>query len=283
MLSMANIIQGDCLDHLPSITDESVDMVVTSPPYDNLRDYNGFACDLPAVGRELFRVLKPGGMAGVVLQDQTKDGAKSMTTFRTALEWVDSIGFRLFETLIYGKNGTPGPWWNKRFRVDHEYILLFLKGSRPAYFNKEPLKVPAIHAGLVHLGGRARQANGEKVPCRGRVKEAATKCRGTIWTCHRDGGSLKHQHPATFPDSLPRSLIECFCPPEGLVLDPFVGSGTTLVAAERLGRQSLGIEISEEYCALARERLVECTTSPRKGLLDRFRRSDFPNNLELCA
>ena len=270
---MHHIHQGDCLTHLPSIADESVDMVVTSPPYDDLRDYKGFACDLSGVGRELFRVLRDGGIAAVVLQDQTKDGAKSMTTFRTALEWVDSIGFRLFETLIYGKNGTPGPWWNNRFRVDHEYILLFLKGSRPAYFNKEPLKVPAIHAGLVHLGGRARQANGEKVPCRGRVKEAATKCRGTIWTCHRDGGSLKHQHPATFPDSLPRSLIECFCPPDGVVLDPFAGSGTTLVVAKQLGRNAIGMEISEEYCSLIAERLIQDVPPPKRSLLDRFGKS----------
>ena len=124
---MNDVICADAINALGKIKSNSIDMVVTSPPYDNLRSYEGYNLDLHQLGLELYRVIKDGGVCAVVLQDQTKNFAKTLTTFRTALDWCDNIGFKLFECCIYHKYGSEGAWWNKRFRVDHEYILIFVK------------------------------------------------------------------------------------------------------------------------------------------------------------
>lgn len=254
-----NIIShSDCVAGMKMLPDNSVDLVVTSPPYDAIRDYKGFSFDLHAAGEQIFRVLKEGGLAIVVIQDQTKNFGKSLTSFRMTLDWCDSFGFKLFETVIYKKHGAEGGWWNTRFRVDHEYMPIFLKGERPAFFNKEPLKIPSKHAGKTMTGCATRLTNGTTLKSK-KVVINPTKCRGTIWdytTCG-DGTKLKHKHPATFPDKLPMDLIQCFCPPHGVVLDPFIGSGTTALAAIALQRNYIGFDISEEYCELTRKRIAQ--------------------------
>ena len=250
------VICGDAVAEMRKMPDGFFDLVVTSPPYDRLRDYKGFSLDLSAAGREIFRVLKDGGVAAMVLQDQTRDFGKSLTAFRTVLDWCDNVGFKLFECLIYRKHGAEGAWWSRRFRVDHEYIPVFLKGARPAHFDKERLKIPSKHGGKTMTGGGTRLTNGRRIETRP-ITINEMKCRGTVWEylTAGDGSRLKHKHPATFPDALPRDFVECFSPRGGAVLDPFCGSGTTLVAARNLGRRYAGIDIAEEYCEIARERL----------------------------
>lgn len=259
------ILCGGAVEIMRTFPDNSVDMVVTSPPYDSIRDYKGFSLDLHAVGRELYRILKDGGVIAMVIQDQTKNFGKSLTSFRTVIDWCDILGFKLFETVIYRKYGAEGAWWNKRFRVDHEYIPIFLKGERPAFFNKEHLKIPSKHGGKTMTGGGTRLTNGVRIATRA-ITINPMKCRGTIWEylTAGDGSRLKHQHPATFPNQLPYDFIQCFCPQAGIVLDPFVGSGTTTVAAKNLGRDYVGIDIAPEYCKIAEERmLIECQINQR--------------------
>jgi site-specific DNA-methyltransferase (adenine-specific) len=261
-LPLNKIICGDAIQIMKNWSSASIDIVVTSPPYDNIRDYKGFSLNLSAVGQEIYRVLKEGGIAAMVIQDQTKNFGKSLTSFRTILDWCDRIGFKLFETVIYRKYGTEGAWWNKRFRVDHEYIPVFLKGERPQYFNKEHLKIPSKHGGKTMTGGGTRLTNGVRIATRA-ITINPMKCRGTIWEYMTagDGSRLKHQHPATFPNQLPYDFIQCFCPENGVVLDPFVGSGTTTVAAKNLGRSFIGIDIASEYCAIAKKRMeIECSS-----------------------
>jgi DNA modification methylase len=142
-MEVNKIICGDCQIELSKLPDNSINLVVFSPPYDGLREYNGYHMDLKKIGTELFRTLVDGGIVAMVIQDQTLDGHKSLTSFRTAVQWCDEIGFGLFETVIYKKQGKDGGWWSKRFRVDHEYIHIFIKGKRPNYFNKEDLKIPS--------------------------------------------------------------------------------------------------------------------------------------------
>lgn len=264
-LPLNKIICGDAVMELKKIPDNSIDLIVTSPPYDGIRKYNGFSFDLHATGKEIHRVLKEGGIAAMVIQDQTKNFGKSLTSFRTIVDWVDNIGFKLFETVIYRKYGAEGAWWNKRFRVDHEYMPIFLKGERPQYFNKEPLKIPSKHGGKTMTGGGTRLTNGIRIATRP-IKINQMKCRGTIWEYMTagDGTRLKHQHPATFPDRLPYDFIQCFCPPKGVVLDPFIGSGTTALAAIQLERNYIGIDISEDYCELVKKRLKEEGINNRK-------------------
>ena len=257
-LPLNKIICGDAVEELKKLPDNSVDLIVTSPPYDNVRKYNGFSYDLHATGKEIFRVLKNGGIAAMIIQDQTKNFGKTLTSFRAIIDWCDNTGFKLFETVIYKKHGAEGAWWTKRFRVDHEYIPIFLKGDRPQYFNKEPLKIPSKHGGKTMTGCATRLTNGKTLTSK-KVTINPLKCRGTIWdyvTCG-DGSRLKHQHPATFPNKIPYDLIQCFCPSEGVVIDPFVGSGTTALAAIDLERNYIGIDISREYCDLTKKRIKE--------------------------
>lgn len=260
VLPLNQIICGDAIEIMSGFPAHSIDIVVTSPPYDGIRDYKGFSLNLHEVGKEIHRVLKDGGVAVMVIQDQTRNFGKSLTSFRTILDWCDSFSFKLFETVIYRKYGAEGAWWNKRFRVDHEYIPIFLKGERPRHFNKEHLKIPSKHGGKTMTGGGTRLTNGIRIATRS-IKINLMKCRGTIWEylTAGDGSRLKHQHPATFPNQLPYDFIQCFCPKGGIVLDPFVGSGTTAVAAKNLERQYIGIDIASDYCAIARKRMeVEC-------------------------
>ena len=250
------IICGNASKVLRDFPDSFIDLVVTSPPYDDLRKYKGFSVDLHDIGKELYRVTKPGGIVAMVIQDSTTNFAKSLTSFRTIVDWCDNIGFRLFETVIYHKNGTEGAWWKNRFRVDHEYMPIFLKGDRPQYFNKVPLKIPSKHGGKIMTGSGNRRTDGTTSKTVTRQINAM-KCRGTVWDYMMAGDKnpLKRLHPATFPDKIPYDFIQCFCPPDGIVLDPFVGSGSTAVMAKKLGRDFIGIDISREYCELAEKRL----------------------------
>lgn len=250
------IINSDCIEAMRKMGNCSIDLIVTSPPYDEIRDYNGYTMNIHGVCYESYRLLKDGGMLCMVINDSTKEYGKSCTTYRVILDCVDNIGFKLFENVIYAKDGRPGAWWNKRFRVDHEYILMFLKGKKPKYFDKEHLKVPAIHAGKMARGTQ-RLTNGNMVLIKDNIVKDK-KCRGTIWkyvTSKSDGDKIKLKHPATFPDKLAEDLILCFSDEGDVILDPFCGSGTTIVMAKRNNRKYIGIEISKEYCEISQERL----------------------------
>lgn len=255
------VIRADCFQELAFFEDNSIDMTLFSPPYDGIRDYKkNWHFDPAELGRHLFRVTKDGGTAIVVIGDGTRNFAKSLTTFRLAVKWVDDIGWRLFESVIYKRNGKPGAWWNQRFRVDHEYIMIFFKGHRPKSFHKDHLMVPSKYAGKIYSGTDRLTNGGFRV-----IEPKAVnplKCRGTVWqysASNTEGNRLKLQHPATFPDKLASDLILCFSEPQDIVLDPMCGSGTTCVQAKLNGRRFIGIEISEEYCEIARKRIADET------------------------
>lgn len=252
------IICGDGVRVLADFPAECFDLTVFSPPYDGLRDYNGFTLDLHGLGAALFRVTKSGGVVVMVIQDQTRGGRKSLTSFRTILDWCDNIGFGLWECVIYHRHGKDGAWWQRRLRVDHEYMPVFVKGDKPAYFNKQPLKIPTKHGGKAMTGGANRNKDNRTVASAPMVINAE-KCPGTIWNISNGGDKvqMKRAHPATYPDRIPYQFIQLFCPPDGLVLDPMLGSGSTAMAAKLLGRDYIGIDISEEYCLLAQKRLAQ--------------------------
>lgn len=256
MLEPNGLFCGDCNALLNDVAESSIDFIAFSPPYDDIRDYNGFALNLTTLGKNLYRVAKDGAVCAVVITDATFEGAKSLTTFRLAVDWVDNAGWRMFEHCIYSRNGRPGAWWNKRFRVDHEYILLFVKGQRPRYFNKEPLKIEAKHAGITWQG-TTRLSDGSLIKNEEKTQEVL-KCRGTIWhyaTSNTEGNSLKLKHPGTYPDLLADDLIQCFTQEGDIVLDPTSGSGTTCVMAANRRRRYIGMDISPEYIQLAKQRL----------------------------
>lgn len=253
------IIQADALEALGNLPGGIVDLTVFSPPYDGIRDYGkNWTLDYQTLGDRLFRATTHGGVCAVVIGDGTKNFAKSLTTFRWAVDWVDRVGWRLFECCIYQRHGNPGAWWSQRFRVDHEYILIFFKGDRPRHFDKTTLMVPSKHAGKVYTGTDRLTNGGFKKIEPKAVNEM--KCRGTLWeyaTSNTEGNRTKLEHPATYPDRLAEDLIQCFSKPGDLVLDPMCGSGTTCVMAAKLRRDFLGIEINEEYHKIALKRMEE--------------------------
>lgn len=245
------------LEFLPLLDNDSIDLIVTSPPYDAIRDYtDGKSINKIELGKEIYRVAKDGAICAVVIQDGTKDFKKSLTTARWQVDWHDQIGWNLFECCIYSRDGKPGAWWSQRFRVDHEYILLFFKGKRPKSFDKEPLKIPAKHAGA-KWHGTQRMTDGSLTTIEAKV-QADTKCRGTIWkysTSNTEGDKIKMEHPATMPEDLAKDLILCFSEKGDIVLDPCMGSGTTAVQASIAKRNFIGVDLSDKYCNIAERRL----------------------------
>lgn len=259
MLELNKCHLGNNLDLIKQIDDNSIDLYLFSPPYDGIRDYkkDEWSIDLPLLGKEISRTLKDGGMCVMVIQDQTKNGRKSLTSFKTIVNWCENTDLDLWECCLYERGGTPGAWWNRRFRVDHEYIPIFIKGKRPQYFNKDHMKIPVnqeykkINESKNFLGGRDTQGN--QVKNYKDVKLKDTKCCGTIIhyknTARETGGAktLKKLHPATFPDKLASDFIQAFTMEGMIVCDLFSGSGTTLVMSKELSRNYIGIEISKEY------------------------------------
>ena len=263
-LELNRIYQFDCVEGMKLIPDNSIDLIITSPPYDNVRDYkdNGWKLDLHSVGEQIHRVLKDGGICVMVIQDQTKDGRKSVTSFKTIVDWTENVGLGLWETVIYERSGTPGGWWSKRFRVDHEYVPIFIKGKRPQHFDKEHMKVDNPNKGK--SGGSIRNTKGELVDvsgvspdkkCCGTVMNYASSSREGNGLTSKEGHKLKLQHPATFPDKLVSDFIQAFTTEEMVVLDPFMGSGTTAVVSTLNNRKFIGFEIAPEYIEIANKRL----------------------------
>ena len=252
------IIQGDCMKELVALGDESIDLTLFSPPYDGIRDYKkNWSFDVVELGAQLYRVTKNGGVVVAVVGDGTRQFAKSLSSFRMAVSWVDTIGWKLFECVIYHRDGNPGAWWKQRFRVDHEYVLIFFKGARPKTFQSDHMRVACKHAGKRYTKTN-RMTNGGLMRIDPQIVRPS-KCRGTVWryaSSNAEGNRIKLQHPATFPDKLAEDIILCFSQPGEVVLDPMCGSGTTCVVAQNLNRSFIGIEISPEYCAIAERRLV---------------------------
>lgn len=214
--------------------------------------------DLFSIGKEFSRILKDGGICVMVIQDQTKNGRKSGTSFRTIVNWIDNTELDLWECCIYQRSGTPGAWWNKRFRVDHEYIPIFIKGKRPQYFNKEHMKIPANQGGMIKKAGGGRKTNGELNESK-IIEYNELKCCGTVinyTSATRDkSNKIKLQHPATFPDKLASDFIQAFTTEDMIVLDPFMGSGTVARMAKELNRNYIGFELYKEYIEIAEKLL----------------------------
>jgi DNA modification methylase len=240
------IICGDNATVLTAFPDECIDLTVTSPPYDNLRTYNGFTWNFEALAGQLYRVTKPGGVVVWVVGDATVDGSETLTSFKQALQFKE-IGFNAYDTMIYQTDKPPMN--DRRYQASFEYMFVFSKGM-PATFNG--IKVNAINAGK-RQNGTYREVDGS-LKNRHRVAAAYDmKVKGNIWYYHAGGGN--QGHPAPFPDDLARDHILSWSNPGDIVLDPFIGSGTTAKMAKETGRHWIGIDISDEYCRLANRRV----------------------------
>ena len=243
----------DCLVTMEKISDSYIDFVITSPPYDDIRNYNGYNFQFEKIAKELFRIIKVGGVVIWVVADATIDGSESGTSFRQALYFKD-IGFRLHDTMIYYKNN-PMPQTGNRYHQHFEYMFCFSKES-PKTFN--PITENTKYRGLANMKNRGQNGslNYEKIE---RTKE---KKNGNVFFYSVGGGistkdKIAFKHPAIFPDKLVSDQILTWTNENDIVYDPFMGSGTTAKVAHLLNRKWLGSEISKEYCDIAKDRLKE--------------------------
>jgi len=227
--------------------DEFVDLTVTSPPYDNLRTYNGFSFDWHETIKELYRVTKQGGVVVWVVGDATIKGSETGTSFRQALYFMD-CGFNLHDTMIY--NTDKPPMNDKRYQSCFEYMFVFSKG-KPKTFN--PIRVDCKNAGKINNYSTYYQKDGTKKSRFYKGKYKDTKIKDSIWYFHSGGG--RTGHPAVFPEKLAHDHIISWSNEGDLVYDPFMGSGTTAKMAKQLGRSYIGSEISKEYCEIAEQRV----------------------------
>lgn len=246
---MIELHKGDCLSIMRTMSDDIIDLVVTSPPYDNLRKYKGYSFDFENVARELYRILKDGGIVVWVVADQTIKGSESGSSFKQAL-FFKEIGFNLYDTMIWLKPSPAVPTESRYYDV-FEYMFVFSKGK--------PKTLNLLHDRRNKSAGT--KSRKETRSCREdreykdgmrTVKEFSR--RFNVWEISR--GHNKTEHPAVFPEKLAEDHILSWSNEGDTVLDPFMGSGTTGVAAKKLNRRFIGVEISEDYFKISENRIT---------------------------
>lgn len=262
-LKLNQVRNENCLDTMKLMPDNFVDLTVTSPPYDNLRDYKGFDFSFKEIAKELYRVTKCGGVVVWVVNDSTKKGSETGTSFKQALYFKD-CGFNLHDTMIY-KAEKP-PLTHNRYEQKFEYMFVFSKG-KPNTFN--PILEPSKYAGQDKKSRTMRQDSDELGSRSGKGKVKDFKIKGNVWEYSIGGGkSTKDQvafkHPAIFPEQLANDHILSWSNENDLIYDCFMGSGTVAKMSILNNRNWIGSEISSEYCNIIEERIKKAWEEKRK-------------------
>lgn len=251
-LPLNEIICGDAVEVMKAMAPNSIDLVVTSPPYDELRNYNGYTFNFEGIARGLFRVMKKGGVVVWVVGDKINKGNKSLTSFKQALFFQD-IGFNVHDVMIYRKKNTPFMRSNA-YTNCYEFMLVLSKSS-PKTFN--PLKTKTIRQGQEMLPFN-KKADGVNKKILGELKPEKTLTN--IWEYAVGyGGStsdkIAFQHTAIFPEKLAEDHILSWTKAGDVIFDPMCGSGTTCKMATINKRRYIGCDISKEYVELTKKRL----------------------------
>lgn len=257
MLEPNKVYCGECANIMKDIANDTIDLTVTSPPYDTLRDYDGYFFDVEKIAAQLYRVTKPGGVVVWVVGDKTHKGNESLTSFKHAITF-QNAGFSV-ETMIFEKAGVthPSKWL---YDQGFEFMFLFIKGSKPRVFN--PIKDRVNKwAGWSRWGRTtSRQVDGEIRESKndGHVIPPFGK-RTNVWTYATGIGNTTRdkyafEHPAMFPEQLAHDHIISWTNEGDLVLDPMSGGGTTLKMAKLLKRNFIGIDMSPKYTRLSEKR-----------------------------
>ncbi len=237
--------------------DEFIDMTITSPPYDDLREYNGYHFPVEEIAAALFVKTKPGGVVIWVVGDRTVGGNETLTSFKQALTFQDA-GFSVHDTMIYAKNNPIPSDCGKRYRQAFEYMFCFSKGQ-PKTFN--PITEPTKSAGTKIKAFRITEQGRGNVPDEdiGREVKSVRKASNIFYYnvgTSSSGDKIAFGHPAIFPEQLVRDQLNTWTVAGELVYDCFMGSGTTAKVCELEGRRWLGSEVSREYVDLANTRLA---------------------------
>ncbi len=275
------ILEGDAKFVLQQLPGSSVNCIVTSPPYYLQRDYNvdsqignehsleAYIENLRTIFRECYRVLKDDGTLWLNLGDKYQDGALLAIPWRVALGISQDHWILRSDIIWYKPNAMPSSVKN-RPTTDHEYVFLLVK-SQDYYYDIDAIREPHVtftpesrmKGGRNHFGKKnGTPENGKNAGNSnlhdGRWDQAfhpKGRNRRTVWEIPLS--KSRDAHFAVFPEKLVELCILAGSPAGGIVLDPFIGSGTTAVVAQRLGRKYAGIEINPEYCEIARKRLCQ--------------------------
>lgn len=267
---MINTIQlGDCLDVMKTIPDESIDMIITSPPYDNIKNYNNsltWNFDIfKKIAEELKRVLKEKGVIIWVVADSTTNGSESGTSFKQAL-YFKELGLNIYDTMIYRKLNYM-PLTHRRYEQEFEYIFCFSKGT-PKTFN--PIMEECKYAGTT-AGATVYKTDSDETTKVERYVVKDQKIKGNIFEYHT--GALytaEWKHPAMFPLQLAIDQIKSWSNENDIILDPFNGSGTSCLAAKRLNRKYIGIEKEKKYYDMSLLRLNEIKSNGQTTIFTDF-------------
>jgi len=249
----------NCLETMKRMPDNFIDLTVTSPPYDNLRNYNGYSFDFESIAKELYRVTKDGGVVVWVVGDATVKGSETGTSFRQAL-YFKEVGFNLHDTMIWKKsNPTPVDPRIPRYTASFEYMFIFSRGKptkgtllRTQCLSAGNIRGYSLNASQTKKDGTKRTDRASK---RANTPTQETKILDNVWIC-----SIPHnttEHPAVFPEQLANDHIISWSNAGDLVYDPFMGSGTTAKMAVLNKRNWVGSEISDDYCLLIRQRIKD--------------------------
>lgn len=242
------------LETMKRMPNNFIDLTVTSPPYDNLRYYNGYSFDFENIAKELYRVTKNGGVVVWVVGDATIKGSETGTSFKQAL-FFKEIGFNLHDTMIY-KAEKP-PLTHNRYEQKFEYMFVFGKGKLNTF---NPILEPSKYARQDKKRRTLRQDSDELGNRSGKGKVADLKIKGNVWEYAIGGGKstkdvIAYKHPAIFPEQLANDHIISWSNENDLIYDPFMGSGTTAKMSLLNKRNYIGSEISIEYVNIANDRL----------------------------
>jgi site-specific DNA-methyltransferase (adenine-specific) len=261
---------GNSVEIMKEIPKNSIDLTLTSPPYDNLRTYKGkikddvtfddhFSFPFVDMAKELYRITKPGGIVVWVVNDQVVNGGESGNSFRQALKFQE-IGFKIYDTMIYHKNGAPFPETGRYSQV-FEYMFVFLKGKKPNNVNIIKDKENRW-AGSTNFGKRSSRTKDGEIKKMENFTVAKYGSRYNVWYINNGAGwttkdKYAYKHPAMFPESLAEDHILSWTKEGDIVLDPMVGSGTTAKMAKMNNRNFIGIDLNQEYVDIAEKRIKD--------------------------
>lgn len=257
---LGKINNDDCVKFMKKLPENCIDLTVTSPPYDDLRDYeNKLVWDYNTfrkVARELYRVTKKGGLVVWVIGDKTINGNKSLTSFKQAL-YFQEVGFNIYDVIIYEKAGSGPPHPNRYFN-SFEYMFVISKG-KPKTVNLLRDKKNSC-AGMSTYGDITRREKDGSLTNKGKKIINEYGVRTNIWRYNNGKGfsskdKIAYEHPATFPEKLVEDHIKSWSNPGDIVFDPFGGSGTTAKVSIELDRKWIYVEKVAKYCNVAKKRL----------------------------
>lgn len=262
IVNINQIIVGNCVEVMQGFEPDLIDLTVTSPPYDDLRNYKGFVFPFEKIAQELHRITKPGGVVVWIVNDATIEGSETGTSFKQALHFKD-IGFNLHDTMIFRKRNPIPQIYRKRYNNEFEFMFVFSKGTVKT---NNPIMVDCAHAGL-ELNGTTYKNYSKNEQTREKLAKPVKdkKIKGNIWEYvvgKRQEDQEAKGHPAPFPCELVRDHIKSWTNVGDLVFDPMSGSGTTARVAHEMGRKYIGVDISQEYCEIARQRIKNLDAQP---------------------